>query len=163
MIGDENSSSCFRESRIYPISKEFEMCSYYIERMYWKFYSCCLGIYDECEERIEYYQKLYNSIILIREEKEKTSKRLFRGIFVQKSYAEMTDIDLSFEPIQLPDGIVDEDLIGNLGETITVPGNVRVTKTFIPDLKLQGIYRGGKNGCFCTIMSLLFRRNRRTR
>lgn len=72
----------------------------------------------------------------------------------------MTDIDLSFEPFQLPDGIVDEDLIGNLTETIIVPGNIRVTTTFIPDLKLQGLYRNSKSKSFCTVISLLFKKVR---
>lgn len=148
------------DGKIYPMSKEFELCSNYIERMYWKFYSCCLEIKDECEERTENYEKLYKSIILIEEQKEKTLKNFFREMNVQKNYAEMTDIDLSFEPFQLPDGIVTEDLTGNLGETITVLDKVRVTKTFIPDLKLQGIYSDSKNGCFCTVMSLIFRRVR---
>ena len=38
-------------SNVYSVSREFEMCSNYLERMYWKFDSCCYEINDEYEDR----------------------------------------------------------------------------------------------------------------
>ncbi len=146
-------------SNIYPVSKEFDMCSNYIERMYWKFYACCSDIYNDFEEQSEYYKKLHDSILLIKEEKEDAStKRSFNVIFIKKIVAEMTDIELSFERYQIPEDIVSKDVTGNIKETFTIPDNMYVTTTFIPDLAFYNLYQNSKTKAFCTVMCLLFRK-----
>lgn len=145
-------------SNIYPVSKEFEMCANYIQRMYWKFDACCMGIYDDCEEKDEYYKKLYDSILLAKEEKEVTSGRLFRSFFAQKSEADMTDIELSFEAYQLPKNLVSDDVKGNIEDKFTVPGNIRKTITFIPDIAFGRFYKNSKSSVFSVCMGLLFRK-----
>lgn len=145
------------ESNIYSISKEFEMCSNYIERMYWKFDACCPGIYDDCEERDECYQKLYDALILEKEEQESTSKRFFDGFFLQKSAAQMMDIELSFEQYHIPENMMDYGVVGNISDNFTVPGNIRKTKTFIPDLRFLELYKNNKPNAVFTCIRLLFR------
>lgn len=145
-------------SNIYPVSKEFEMCANYIQRMYWKFDACCTGIYDDCEERDEYYKKLYDAILCVKEEKEATSGRLFRGIFAQKSEANMTDIELSFDAYQLPNNLVSDDVTGNIEDQFTVPGNIHKTITFIPDIAFGRFYKNSKSSVISVCMGLLFRR-----
>lgn len=145
-------------SNVYSLSKEFEMCSNYIERMYWKFDACCAGIKDECEEQDSYYKKLYNALLLDKEEKEATSKRFFDGFFLQKSGAKMTDLDLSFERYDLPENMVNYEVVGNISDEFTVPGNIRKTTTFIPDLKFIELYEKKKTYALFCCLCLLFRK-----
>lgn len=159
---DETNKFIF-SSNIYPISKEFEMCSNYIERMYWKFYSCCTGIYENCEEKTEYYKKLYDAILLVKEDQELTSKRFFDGLSSQKRINEMIDIELSFEKYNLPENLLKQDITGNIKECFTVPGNIRKTTTFIPDLDFQNFYISGKSNALFVCICLLFRKIRTNR
>ena len=151
------------DSYVYSISKEFEQCSNYIERMYWKFDACCSGIYDDCEEKDEYYNKLYNSLIVTRTEKEKTSKRFFEGFFSQKSICEMIDIELSFDKYHLPENLLDEDVEGNISETITVPGNLHKTVTFKPDLDFYDLSHKTNTNAFVLVLCILFRKVMKTK
>lgn len=145
-------------NNVYPISKEFYECSNYIERMYWKFDACCIGIYDNCEEKNDYYKKLYDAIILVQKDKEPTSKRFFDGMNIEKLYSEITNIELSFDKYKLPDGLIEEDVIGNLNEKFTVPGNIRETTTFIPDIVFYKLNKESKSNVFKTPLCLLFRK-----
>lgn len=149
-------------SNVYPISKEFDKCSNYIERMYWKFDACCTGLYDDCEEKTEYYKKLYDSIIVFEEEKEKTSKRFFDGMRIEKTLSEMTDIELSFDKYKLPENMVDENVIGNISDSFSIPGNIRTTMTFKPDIDFYDLSRKNKFNAFRTVLCMLFRKVRIT-
>lgn len=154
---DETNNFIFN-SNVYPVSAEFNKCCNYIERMYWKFDACCIGIHDECEERNECYEKLFNALLLIKEEKEDTSKRIFDGFFSEKSSYEMTNIELSFDKYELPDNLVDDDVIGNIKEVFIIPGNIRKTTTFIPDLDFREFYNNRKSNALFICLCLLFRK-----
>ena len=154
---DETNNFIFN-SNVYPISAEFNKCCNYIERMYWKFDACCIGIHDECEERTEYYEKLFNALLLVKEETEDTSKRFFDGFFSEKSNYEMTNIEFSFEKYELPNNLVDDDITGNIKEVFIIPGNVRKTTTFIPDLDFREFYNSRKSNALFICLCLLFRK-----
>ncbi len=141
---------------IYPVSKEFESCCNYIERMRWKFDACCAGIYDDCEERNECYQKLYDAILLVKKEKELTSKRFFECFSSQKSEWEMTNIELSFEKYTLPEGLIDHEAEGNIKDSFMIPGNIHETITFVPDIDFKNIFHNDKSNILI-VFELLFR------
>lgn len=158
----DNLNSFIFGNNIYPISKEFERCSNYIERLFWKFDACCSGIYDDCEEKDEYYKKLYDSLVEVKKEKEATSKRFFDGMSTAKNLSKMTDIDLSFEEYTLPPNTVDYCVTGNLGEAFQIPGNLRTTFTFAPDIAFNDVFRNDSAKAFNTVLCLVFRKVRTT-
>ena len=141
---------------IYPVSKEFELCCNYVERMRWKFDACCVGIHDDCEERNECYQKLYDAILLVKKEKELTSKRFFECFSSQKSEWEMTNIELSFDKITLPEGLIDHEVEGNIKDSFMIPGNIHETITFVPDIDFKNIFHNDKSNIL-VVFELLFR------
>ena len=145
-------------SNVYSVSREFEMCSNYLERMYWKFDSCCHEINDEYEDRDEYYKKLYDALLLKKEEKEATSKHFFDGFFVQKSAAKMADVELSFEQYKLPENMVDYGVVGNISDEFVIPGNIRKTTTFIPDLRFLELRNQNNCSALYCCLCLLLRR-----
>ena len=154
----DNLNSFIFGNNIYPISKEFERCSNYIERLFWKFDACCSGIYDDCEEKDEYYKKLYDSLVEVKKEKDATSKRFFDGMATAKTLSKMTDIELSFDTYKLPLNTVDYCVTGNLGESFQVPGNLRTTFTFVPDIAFNDVFRNNSTKACRTVLCLVFRK-----
>lgn len=154
---DEVNNFIFSNS-IYPISIEFYKCSNYIERMYWKFDACCQRIYDECEEKNDLYYKLYDSIIKEENKKEKSSKRFFEGIFIEKALSNITNIELSFDKFELSESIAKEVVVGKIGETFTVPENERTIIMFIPDIEFFELNKNSKMNAFKVVIGLIFRK-----
>lgn len=152
---DELNSFIF-SSNVYAISYEFHQCANYIERTFWKFYACCWGTNENLPKDSECYQELYDCLILIKEEQERTSGRLFDSMSFDQTISEMTNIELSFEKYQIPDNILEEGVIGNIGESFTIPGNVYKTITFRPDLSFYELNTNGNSNALFTVLHLIF-------
>ena len=142
-------------SEVYAISSEFKECCNYLERLRWKFEACCAKINKDCDKSNEYYQKLYTAILTIEEKQETTSKRLFTYASANKSTIEIADIELSFEDFNMSKDIIDHNIIGNIHESFSIPGNILTTITFTPDLSFEHIFKNEESKTLRTVISLI--------
>lgn len=77
---------------------------------------------------------------------------------INELYSEMTNIELSFNEYCVDKNYIKKDITGNIGETFTIPDNVYVTYTFIPDLDFCDLYRKDKSNMVRTIFNLILRK-----
>ena len=70
----------------------------------------------------------------------------------------MADVELSFEQYKLPENMIDYGVVGNIRDEFVIPGNIRKTTTFIPDLRFLELRNQNNCSALYCCLCLLLRR-----
>lgn len=143
---------------VYPISCEFEKCTNYIERMFWKFDACCSKMFRSEAEKSLNYRKMHESLIEKTNDNASSVQDFFDLAAFMESLSETTDIPLCFEKYTIPAELFEDGPIGNLGESFSLFENVRTLTTFKPDKDFWPLFSKKHANTFCTVSRLIFRK-----
>lgn len=143
---------------IYSISKEFETAATYITRLYWKSHG-----YIYCKEKKntqDYWEPFYKTFVSITSEFAKEPSKIFKDFAqIDNQINDLREIDISFQNFDHPDGMIEYNEIGDLGESISIPSGKLEYKTFIPAYDFhQEFHQDPPHGVFLTVIGLLFRK-----
>ena len=144
-------------SEVYVISAEFEKCCNYIERMYWKFESCCSGMDIKKVPNDEYYIELHNALLQTEINTSENPRDFSEDLPDRRIIGNMTTLELSFESYCLPKKIVSYDVTGNIRDSYDLISGTRTTITFVPDIDFSKLHKANKTSSLEICLSLLFR------
>lgn len=141
------------ECDIYTISEEFQEIANYIWRLSWKFDGCFFYKTNEVKKNA-----FYSSVVSIVKFTDRCRVEELDIFTLKDNMDEMAKIELNFEPLELPKGLMIVGQKGNLGKYTNLTNNYSIYTTFLPRLIFEEkVIRRPVENSIVLIFKLLWR------